>query len=300
MREITFKTSEKFAETFSDKFLESGAYSAAVEDADNGTEDETPIYAEPGIEPESRAWRNSLIKVLAGDDFNDGVVSEILNNVFGKGAIAKISDAQVPDKDWVRITQEQFPPVEISRRLWIVPSWHEPPSDPKAVCLRLDPGVAFGTGAHPTTHMCLKWLDENLVPGASLLDWGTGTGILAIAAKKLGAGNVCANDIDPQALEAAKANANHNEAAVEFYTVPETPERPFGTVIANILANPLKSLAPEIIRRTAKGGSIVLSGILSHQAHGVIDAYLAAGAESMKVQCESEGWVLITGARRGE
>jgi len=203
----------------------------------------------------------------------------------------------VADTDWVRATQSQFPPTRISDRLWIVPTWHEPP-DPSAIVIRLDPGVAFGTGTHPTTRLCLRWLDAHLRQGASVLDYGCGSGILAIAAAKLGAARVVGIDIDPQALQAARANSAANAVRADYTDPDSVPAGASDVVLANILSNPLMLLAPALLARVAPGGALVLSGVLERQADEVIEAYRAADASvPLAVWAADEGWVCLAGRR---
>ena len=210
-----------------------------------------------------------------------------------------VADKPVENADWVRITQAQFQPVKVSERMWIVPTWHEPPAGDKAINIRLDPGVAFGTGSHPTTHLCLQWLDSHVLAHQSVLDYGCGTGILAIAAKKLGADNVLGTDIDPQAVEAAIENARANEAAARFVLPDEMPEGCFDIVVANILSNPLKLLAPALLSRVAPEGYLVLSGVLARQAQEVIDVYREHDPQvKLSVWKEEDGWVCIAGQRQ--
>jgi ribosomal protein L11 methyltransferase len=196
----------------------------------------------------------------------------------------------------VRLTQAQFPPTRIGA-LWIVPSWHEPP-DPSAINIRLDPGVAFGTGTHPTTRLCLRWLQQHMRHGARVLDYGCGSGVLAIAAAKLGAGEVVGTDIDEQALAAARANSARN-AVDALYTAPgELGSGQFDVVLANILANPLRLLAPMLLARVAPGGSIVLSGVLQRQADGLIADYARADrAVRLSVWAADDGWACLSGTR---
>jgi ribosomal protein L11 methyltransferase len=203
----------------------------------------------------------------------------------------------VEDTDWVRATQSQFPPTRISARLWIVPSWHQPP-DPDAISVRLDPGVAFGTGTHPTTRLCLQWLDSNLESDAAVLDYGCGSGILAIAAGKLGAGTVVGTDIDPQALQSARANSEANRVDARYTHPDALGSGTYDIVVANILSNPLKLLAPALLGRVAPGGALVLSGVLERQADEVIDAYRAVDPViAMDVWGTDEGWVCLAGRR---
>ena len=209
-----------------------------------------------------------------------------------------VKDEQVEDADWVRITQAQFQPVRVSDRLWIVPTWHQPPAGDTAINIRLDPGVAFGTGSHPTTHLCLQWLDANVKEGQTVLDYGCGTGILAIAAKKVGAGSVLGTDIDPQAVEAAIDNAKANDAPATFVLPKDMPEGTFDIVVANILSNPLKLLAPALLARVKPQGHLVLSGVLARQAQEVIDVYKENDPSvKLSVWKESEGWVCIAGRK---
>ena len=185
MREITLLVNDRAAEILGDALMDAGALSVIIEDADADTPDEQPLYGEPGLEPEKLAWKNSLLKVLVDDDFDLSLDLAIAVKALNIEEPKLVEEKTVEDADWVRITQAQFQPVRVSDRLWIVPTWHEPPAGDSAINIRLDPGVAFGTGSHPTTHLCLQWLDNSVREGQSVLDYGCGTGILAIAAKKL-------------------------------------------------------------------------------------------------------------------
>jgi ribosomal protein L11 methyltransferase len=202
---------------------------------------------------------------------------------------------RVEDQDWVRLTQAQFRPVRVSPRLWVVPSWHRPP-DPSAVTLLLDPGLAFGTGTHPTTRLCLQWLDAHLRGGEDVLDYGCGSGILAIAAARLGARSATGVDIDPGAVEVSRGNAARNGVAAQFFTAEAAPAHQFDIVLANILANPLRVLAPALAAATRSGGRVVLSGILAGQRQDVATAYEPWFA--MDEVLEDEGWVCLSGTRR--
>lgn len=297
LRELTLTVAEPEAERLADALLDAGALSVWVEDAEADTERESPLYGEPGLAPQRHAWQRNRVRVLL-DAALDPV--ELLREVAAACAIAcpPIESLRaVEDADWVRLTQSQFPPVRISERLWIVPSWHGPP-DPPAIAIRLDPGAAFGTGTHPTTRLCLRWLDAELRPGARVLDYGCGSGILAIAAAKLGARYVVGTDVDPQALATARANSENNAVTADYTAPDRLPAGSFDLVLANILSNPLKILAPALLARVAPGGSLVLSGILERQAPELIDAYAAADARvQLRVWDVDEGWVCLAGMR---
>lgn len=294
--ELTLSADERSAEALADALVEAGALSVSLEDANAETPDEQPLFGEPGLVPDRHAWTASRLRVLVEGDGGEAVVRAAAAAV---GIAPPVIEgvAAVLDTDWVRATQSQFPPTRISDRLWIVPTWHEPP-DPSAVVVRLDPGVAFGTGTHPTTRLCLQWLDANLRPGASVLDYGCGSGILAIAAAKLGASRVVGIDLDPQALQAARANSEANAVRAD-YTEPDSLRAgTWDVVLANILSNPLMLLAPALLARVAPGGALVLSGVLERQADQVIAAYRAADASvPLAVWAADEGWVCLAGHR---
>lgn len=299
MREITLLVTGGAAEALGEALMEAGALSVTIEDADADTPDEQPQYGEPGLEPVHTGWDNSIVKVLVEDDFDFGLDLAIASKAMKMPEPKIVADKPVENADWVRITQAQFQPVKVSERMWIVPTWHEPPAGDKAINIRLDPGVAFGTGSHPTTHLCLQWLDSHVLAHQSVLDYGCGTGILAIAAKKLGADNVLGTDIDPQAVEAAIENARANEAATRFVLPDEMPEGCFDIVVANILSNPLKLLAPALLSRVAPEGYLVLSGVLARQAQEVIDVYREHDPQvKLSVWKEEDGWVCIAGQRQ--
>jgi ribosomal protein L11 methyltransferase len=281
------------ADAVADALLERGACSVDVSDALAGSAQERAIFDEPD-EPRPAVWTLNRVSALfdAQSDYRHAVLAAC--EECGLHNVPQIAVVQVAEQDWVRASQQQFQPVQISKRLWIVPSWCEPP-DPQAINLRLDPGLAFGTGAHPTTWQCLHWLDENLHAGQSVLDYGCGSGILAIAAQRLGAGHVMGVDIDPNAVRASRANAALNGVDAHFATPDALPEVTFDVVLANILANPLRMLAPLLCARTRAGGHIVLAGILEVQAEAVRLAYLPwFDLHSVP----REGWVCLWGERR--
>ena len=297
LREITVLCNQCAAEPLSDLLMDAGVMSVTTEDADADSLDEQPLYGEPGLEPATLAWRRSRLRLLVDDDFDAITNLAIASTSLGIETPAIESDSAVPDADWVKITQAQFQPTQVSDRMWIVPSWHQPPN-PDAINIRLDPGVAFGTGSHPTTHQCLKWLDKNCPIGATVLDYGCGTGILAIAAAKAGAATVKGTDIDPQAVEAARINAKENNVIAEFMLPNELNEEKFNVVVANILANPLKMLAGVLTSHVAPQGSLVLSGILAQQADDIIAVYREVAPEiKLSVYSSENGWVCIAGRR---
>lgn len=279
---------------FSDALLEQGALSVEITDACSGTHDEQAIYGEPGAVG-AFGWDKNRLAAL----FDEG---SDLPYALGKAAAAAGLSAvpgyrthQLEDRDWVRSTQAQFEPIFISDRLWIVPSWHVA-RDPDAINLVLDPGLAFGTGSHPTTYLCLQWLDANLRPGQTVIDYGCGSGILAIAAGKLGAARVLGVDIDAQALVASRYNAKRNAVNARFMDARKSPIESADVVIANILSGPLKVLAPLLSRLTRTGGRLILSGILEVQADDLMEIY--GDWFEMQVPVVRDGWVRLEGVRQ--
>ena len=277
----------------SDALIEEGALSVDVADAQAGTQGETPIFGEPGRAPETAFGLNRVIALFAPDaDWSASLQRAMTAAGLPIAPEYKISEVQ--EQDWVKLTQSQFEPIRASNRLWIVPSWHVSP-DPAAINIVLDPGLAFGTGSHPTTRLCLDWLDRNMSPGCSVLDYGCGSGILAIAAAKLGATRVRGVDIDEQAVLSSRYNAQRNCVVAEFFNADEAPPEPADVVLANILSNPLKVLAPLLTTLTLPGGRLVLSGILPPQAADVAEAYRAwFDIESPVID---DGWVRLSGTR---
>jgi ribosomal protein L11 methyltransferase len=293
-RELVFTVPEDLAENLGDALMELGALSISVSDAAADTEEEKPLYGEPGLTPEKNAWEQS--QVIALFDENGLPAAEISLALSEEGFQVNMPlERTIEEQDWVRLTQSQFDPIQVGQRLWVVPSWHDAPTDPNAVCLAVDPGLAFGTGSHPTTKLCMQWLEEHASLGEkTLLDYGCGSGILAIAAKRLGCGPAIGVDIDSQAVSSAKDNAIRNEVSVEFYLPEEdTATSQHDVVVANILANPLQVLAPALCQRIAPKGHIVLSGILARQAEEVIDTYKPW--LDLQVWRECDGWVCLTG-----
>jgi ribosomal protein L11 methyltransferase len=279
---------------FSDALLEHGAVSVEITDACSGTDDERALYGEPGAS-DAYAWDKNRLAAL----FDEGAD---LARTLGQAAVAAGLSAvpdyrtyQLEDQDWVRRTQAQFEPIFVSDRLWIVPSWHVA-RDPDAINIVLDPGLAFGTGSHPTTYLCLQWLDANLRPGQTVIDYGCGSGILAIAARKLGAGPVLGVDIDMQALEASRYNAKRNAVNARFTDAHTTAIESADVVIANILSSPLKVLAPLLSRLTRMGGRLILSGILEEQADDLMEIY--SDWFEMQSPVVRDGWVRLEGVRQ--
>ncbi len=232
---------------------------------------ETPIFHEPGEEAAPVFGSNRVI-ALFDPDIDAAAALRRACAAAGLEPVPEYRTAEVPEQDWVKLTQGQFAPMRVSARLWVVPSWHIPP-DGSAINIVLDPGLAFGTGSHPTTRLCLDWLERRLSPGSTVIDYGCGSGILAIAAAKLGAGHVVGVDIDPQALTASRYNAERNGVVATFAGVDGPRLQPADVVMANILSNPLKILAPLLTELTVPGGHVVLSGILAPQAMAVAGAY---------------------------
>jgi len=300
--EVIIEIAREHAEGLSDALMEAGALSVSVEDADEGTEQERPLFGEPGMVPTEAAWDHSRVVALTNVDADQAAIVAEAASAIGLSSVPAFTTRDVADADWVRLTQSQFEPIHIGKNIWVVPSWHEAP-DPNGLILEVDPGLAFGTGSHPTTRLCMEWLEAHLEPadpasGKSVLDYGCGSGILAMVAKKLGAQIVAGVDIDPQAIESARLNAERNNCEIDFH-VPEEfgaskyGDSRFGIVVANILSSPLKLMAPMLSGRVAPGGSLVLSGVLARQAEEVAAAY--APFIKLSVWAELDGWVALYG-----
>jgi ribosomal protein L11 methyltransferase len=284
----------KQAELLSDALMEAGALSVSLEDADAGTLDETPLFGEPD-HPTAELWPHSIAIVLLDEHADVAGTLASAAQQAGIPVPVDYTTEVVAEQDWVRLTQSQFDPIPISPRLWIVPTWHEAP-DSRAINLKLDPGLAFGTGSHPTTRLCLRWLDEHLQGGETLLDYGCGSGILAIAAARLGAARVDGVDIDEQAVTASRDNAALNEVSAHFCLPGELAPGEYDIVVANILTNPLKGMAPLLAGRVRTGGWLVLSGILAEQADDVMAVYRDWFV--FDAPATDEGWVRLTGTKR--
>ena len=280
------------AEALAEALEDEGAVSTEISDANADTPMEHAVFGEPGAA--DALWPQARVRALfpAGAD-----VSAALEAALAASEVSALAGACVDlleDTDWVRLTQRQFAPIRAGERLWIVPTWHEPP-EPGAINIVLDPGAAFGTGSHPTTRLCLAWLEAHVRAGDSVLDYGCGSGILAIAALKLGAGHAVAIDIDPLSLEAARYNSQRNAVALEVMDAQSAVPGAVRITVANILANPLRMLAPILASHTLPGGLIALSGILEEQAADVVLAY--APWARLEIAAREAGWVLLAGAR---
>ena len=288
-------TDAQHAEALSEALLDRGALSVDLLDADADTPDEQAIFGEPG-EPPPGVWQHNRISALFDQDQDVAAILLAAALDVGLTKTPEFRIETLADNDWVRLTQSQFEPIPISPRLWIVPTWHTP-SDPAAINIVLDPGLAFGTGSHPTTRLCLRWLDNNMAQGVSVLDYGCGSGILAIAAMKLGAANAVGVDLDRQAVIASQDNAEANNVSnVAFYLPENDPLRKYDLVIANILTNPLRMLAPLLADATKQSGQIVLSGILQEQADDVMDIY--AQWFDLNPPIFEDGWSCLSGHKR--
>jgi ribosomal protein L11 methyltransferase len=290
---VSFLTDASHAEPFCDALIEAGALSASIEDADAGTPDEKPQFGEPGS-INSPGWTHSRVLALFEPDAAVESMMAVAAAAAGLSETPVFSIEDIAEQNWVQLTQSQFDPIRVSERLWIVPSWHESP-DPAAINLILDPGMAFGTGSHPTTRLCLEWLERTVIADCSILDYGCGSGILAIAAARLGAGRVAGVDIDPQAVEAAYANAERNGVTALFADSALPVAGEYDIVVANILSNPLRVLAPAICAHVRSGGQLALSGILREQAEEIIGIY--AAWMPLSVADIREDWVCLSGTK---
>ncbi|PIV15480.1 MAG: 50S ribosomal protein L11 methyltransferase [Gallionellales bacterium CG03_land_8_20_14_0_80_55_15] len=292
---LLIDTDAAHAEALSDALLEHGALAVDLLDADADTPDEQAIFGEPG-EPPPGVWQHNRISALFDADRDvDAILRQAAGDI-GLSQLPRHSITTLDDQDWVRLTQAQFEPIPISDRLWIVPTWHTP-SNPDAINIVLDPGLAFGTGSHPTTRLCLRWLDNNLQGNERLLDYGCGSGILAIAAIKLGAASAIGIDVDAQAVTASRDNACANQVEnVAFFLPNDAPKDEYDLVVANILTNPLRLLAPLLAGSTKQGGQIVLSGILEAQAQDVTNLYQQWF--DLNAPIFEDGWTCLSGRKR--
>lgn len=295
MFELVLRAPEPLVEAVSDALmLELEALSVSVEDADADSDAEQALFGEPGMPAPKAGWQRSTLRALFAEEAQATEAATLLLAQDWAADVAMQGLQAVPEQDWVRLTQSQFAPVEITPTFWIVPTWHEPPASAQQV-IRLDPGLAFGTGTHPTTRMCLRWTAtqpaERRAGWARVLDYGCGSGILAIGAALHGARQIDAVDIDPAAVTSTLANAQANGVTLNA-GLPEAAGGRYPLVLANILATPLKLLAPLLCGHVAPGGDLVLAGILERQADELTAAY--APWCTLAVADREDGWVLMT------
>ncbi len=301
MFELGLICPENRVESLSDALDALDALSVSVEDADAQTDAEQALFGEPGMAPPKDGWQRSRVLALYVSEklAKDALIVLQAQDFFVGCQFLGVHE--VPEQDWVRLTQSQFQPVSITPDFWIVPTWHEPPVQARTI-IRLDPGLAFGTGTHPTTRMCLRWIAQHMLADISgtenklgrVLDYGCGSGILAIGVAKYGATDIDAVDIDEAAVQSTRLNAQANQVAIKA-GLPDIASGVYQTVLANILATPLKVLAPLLWSRVALGGSLVLAGILERQAEELKAAY--ASHCQLNISDQQEGWILMTATR---
>jgi ribosomal protein L11 methyltransferase len=282
------------ASALSDALLAEGALAATIEDALEGTPHEVPLYNDPALAADL-GWKRARIRALLAAEQDAGGLIRAAAIAAGLTTPPVFSLEPVPEQDWVGRIQGEFAPIRISDRLWIVPSWCSPPA-PTALNITLDPGLAFGTGSHPTTKACLQWLERRVLPSAHVLDYGCGSGILAIAAMKLGAASAVGVDVDPAALEVARTNAAANGVFARFVGANESLDLRADLIVANILAAPLRMLAPLLAAQCSSNGCIALAGILERQTTEVISAYRPWF--ELRPFTAEEGWVALEATRR--
>ena len=289
---LKIQANDQNAEAISYALMALGALSASIEDALAETVDEQAIFGEPG-DPPPGIWQNNIVTAMLDASTN---IDQFLQDLKEATQITQfnwITEA-IEEQDWVRATQAQFDPIHITDQLWIVPTWHTSP-DQDAINIILDPGLAFGTGSHPTTHLCLEWLTKQ-TPLNTVLDYGCGSGILAITAKKLGATNVVGVDIDQQALIASRYNAEQNQTNIAFFDANAFSNQTFDVVVSNILSSALMVLAPALAKYCKTGGKIALSGILEEQAEALVARYTEWF--TMDAPIQKDAWILLTGVKK--
>lgn len=301
--EIVFVVERDAVDAWSDALLGAGAASVQAEDADADAPAEAALFGEPGEPTPASGWSRTRLAALTAAGTDAAALLARAAALCARPAPAGFELREVPDQDWVRVTQSQFAPIPVGRRLWITPSWHlpahagvrAPPRVDGRHAIVLDPGLAFGTGSHPTTRLCLEWLDGHLRGGERVIDYGCGSGILAIAAARLGAARVCAIDIDAQALASARRNAAVNAVTLDIRATGSPPPEPADLVVANILANPLRLLAPLLCGLVAPGGRLVLAGLLDRQAAEIAACYPTVALQAWR---SLDGWTCLAGVRR--
>ncbi len=306
--ELIAEIDEVHVQALSDALLALGALSVSSEDADAGTGNERPLFGEPGHMPD-RGWQHTRLSALFDPALQPSALFAVAAQAVGYDTVPYHEVRTLAPTNWVDHVQAQYVPLQIGQRIWVIPSWseHQDLPDPNALLIKLDPGLAFGTGNHPTTRLCMRWLEENIRTGDAVLDYGCGSGILAILAGKCGAQSLVGIDIDPQALEAAQYNAQKNQVTVQYglpealpqlsaaWTPQHATDKVYDVVIANILLNPLISLAPTLCAQLAAGGKIVLSGVLIDQATMLIEAYQPW--ISLSIWGQDEEWACLVGQK---
>ena len=290
---LKIDATEQNADAISDALMNIGALSASIEDANAETLAEQAIFGEPG-DPPPGIWQQNIVTAMFDEMTDVSLVIQTLSQDTGITQLQYHTES-IADQDWVRSTQAQFEPIKITDNLWIVPTWHTAPHS-GAVNIVLDPGLAFGTGSHPTTHLCLEWLSQQSLDNQTVLDYGCGSGILAIAAKKLGASHVLGVDIDAQAIIASDYNASQNQVNIEFVDANQFSHQTFDLVVANILSSALMVLAPALAKYCNVGGKLALSGILEAQAETLIMRY--SEWFDMDRSIQKDAWILLTGTKR--
>jgi ribosomal protein L11 methyltransferase len=290
---LKIKANDANADVISDALMDIGALSASIEDANAETVAEQAIFGEPG-DPPPGIWQQNIVTAMFDADVDIASSLAQLCQASGIDHFDYTSE-MIEEQDWVRATQAQFDPIEITPKLWIVPTWHVAPQA-DAINIVLDPGLAFGTGSHPTTHLCLEWLTEQNLAEKSVLDYGCGSGILAIAAKKLGANPVIGVDIDEQAVTASHYNAAQNQTEIAFFNATQFSGQTFDFVVANILSSALMVLAPMLAKYCKTGAKVALSGILVEQKEALIARY--SEWFDMDAPTQKDAWILLTGTKK--
>ncbi len=295
---LKIQANEQNADLISDALMSIGALSASIEDANAETPAEQAIFGEPSSAdiqfPPPGIWQQNIVTAMFDENTD---IKQIISALKLTTKISQFhySTEAIADQDWVRATQAQFDPIKITDKLWIVPTWHVAPNN-DAINIVLDPGLAFGTGSHPTTHLCLQWLTEQTLNKKSVLDYGCGSGILAIAAKMLGASPVSGVDIDLQAIVSSNYNAQQNQVEIEFFDANAFTHQTFDIVVANILSSALMVLAPVLAKCCKTGAKLALSGILEPQSEALIARY--SEWFNMDAAQQKDAWILLTGTKR--